>query len=146
MSTPHRPLTEGEISFRIKKMTVLHHIRPKESSTFFKLFYITSTVIVFSYIFFEVLDVDGSNFPLRQYPGKSSVVVADALKDIERSYLSGLVELGKDSVPPSLGVQTDSVLLHRAGEPGPSVRDLSRHHGYRVALPRSSTSDPSHSA
>lgn len=130
----------------MKKMTVLRHIRPKESSIFLKLVYITCTVIVFSYIFFEVLDVDGSNFPLRQYPGKSSVVVANALKDIERSYLSGLVELCRDSVPPSMVVQTDSILLHRAGEPGPLVRDSSRYHGYRVALPRSSTSDPSHSA
>ena len=125
---------------------MLSHLRPKRLTGFRRVIYIACAVMVFSYVFFDVLDLAGSNFPLKQYPAKSSVVVADALKDIERSYLSGLVKLREDSSPASVEGQTDSVLWDRAVEPRPSVSDLSRHHGYRVALPRSSTSDSSHSA
>lgn len=115
-------------------------------SIFRRVVYIVCTVIVFSYIFFDVLDLDGSNFPLPLSPVKSSVIVSDVQKNIQRSYLSGLTELWDHLFALPVDGQTDLVPSDPAKKPKPSVLDSSRDRGYRVALPRSSTSDSSPSA
>ena len=55
-------------------------------------FYVVCVLLVTSFIFFEVLDVDGSDFPT--YPTKIAVRLADPPHDdIKRMWLQGPVKL-----------------------------------------------------
>jgi len=127
-------------------MPMFHYLRYNQSSVFWRAINIACMVMVFSYIFFDVLDLDGSDFLPARYPVKSLAIVENTLKDIERSYL-----------PQSTGLWVDFSILwpDNSVDPVPlrykelfrsSVLDWSRDHGYRVALPRSSPSDSSPSA
>ena len=147
MSTPHRPLTEGEISSRMPfSMPMSHYLRYNQSSVFWRVINIACMVIVFSYIFFDVLDLNGSDFLPARYPVKSSAIVNNVLKDIERSYLpqSKGLWVGFSTLWPASLV--DPVPLRYKELFRSSALDWFRDHGYRVALPRSSPSDPSPSA
>ena len=127
-------------------ISVFSYFRRNHISIFRRVIYIACAVIVFSYIFFDVLDLDGSNFPLPLSPVKSSAIVSDVQKDIKRSYLSGLTELWEPLSALPVDGQTDLVPPDPAKKPGPSGLDSSRGRGYRVALPRSSIEDSSPSA
>lgn len=79
---------------------MLAHFRPNHYrvSILWRTIYAVSVVIGFSYIFFEVLDLDSHFrspfYPL--YPVKGFTVAQDVLKDAERTYLPGLAELWGD--------------------------------------------------
>ncbi len=98
-------------------------------------------MVVFSYIFFEVLDLDGSNFANR-YPVESSAIVAEIEADIDRPYLARsaepLIEVSSYLVTRQAGRSHQRLTESPAGV----AFHLLRHCGYRIALPRSSIPDP----
>lgn len=125
---------------------MLPYLRPKRLTGFWRVIYIACTVIVFSYIFFDVLDLDGSNFPLPLGPVKSSAIVKDVQRDIKRSYLPGMTQLWGHLSALFQDSEVDLIPLDHTEKLGLPRLDSFRGRGYRVALPRSSTSDPSPSA
>ncbi len=62
---------------------LLLHFRVIFPSRFHCVFYIVCVVLVCSYIFFDVLDLDGSNFPRLLTPVARAVIVAETLVVIE---------------------------------------------------------------
>lgn len=96
--------------------------------------YVLCVFFVASFIFFEVLDVDGSDFPTR--PAKLDVRLADPPHDdIKRTWFHG-----------SLGIWTGHTVVEvRQPEPdrgktaSPSPAEPRREH--RAALPRAALSD-----
>jgi len=104
--------------------------------------YLVCTLLVFSYILFEVLDIDGSNFPLNPHPLDRTAIVAEVANDAARFYSIEKSELSHDVslLAQAIAYETLWGRLAQAFtfKPLNSVRTR----GYRVALPRSSPSDP----
>ena len=67
---------------------MLPDLRPNRSSPLGRTIYIAGMVIVFSYILFDVLDLDGSDFPRPGAPVERNVVVAEVPKVTGYVYLS----------------------------------------------------------
>ena len=105
--------------------------------------YIVCAVLVCSYIFFDVLDLDGSDFPLKQHPLERTATVSEVAKDTERVQLLnshvlwvGSLHAGSVRISPGFMVPVaKNIILSR-------IHHARRVNGYRVALPRSSTADP----
>jgi|SRR5262245_22745772 len=106
--------------------------------------HIVSTIFVCSYIFFDVLDLDGSDFPRFLRPVQKTIIVALVASEAELF-----------NSPKPL-VRADSTLIpitDQAGRfpsPPPQAKLLTvsslfsaRAHGYRVSLARNSLSDSS---
>jgi hypothetical protein len=102
--------------------------------------YIACTILVFSYIFFDVLDLDGSELP--SHPAKGAILTVNDLNEIERAYHPKSVEAWQDFTYDLTAYQRDLTSLHGPEELRISPLDASRAHRYRVALPRSSVPDP----
>jgi len=98
-------------------------------------------MMVFSYIFFEVLDLDGSNFPLHQYPIDSSAIVTEIETNIVRPYLTRLVEPWIDVSFPWLAKQVDWFQPRFIENLARPQFNTIHHRCYRTALPRSSVTD-----
>ena len=98
-------------------------------------------MMVFSYIFFEVLDLDGSNFPLQQYPIDSSAIVTKIETNIVRPYLTRLVEPWTEVSFPWLAKQVDWLHSRLIENLAPAQFNKLHHRGYRTSLPRSSIPD-----
>jgi hypothetical protein len=99
---------------------------------------IACVIIAFSYIFFEVLDLDGSNLPLQRHPVESQAIVPEVEANILRPYLT---------LPAEPWTLVSIALLIREGDwahPGPventtpSLFNVFHRRGYRASLPRSS--------
>lgn len=99
---------------------------------------IACVIIAFSYIFFEVLDLDGSNLPLQRHPVESQAIVPEVEANILRPYLT---------LPAEPWTLVSIALLIREGDwahPGPvenlipSLFNAFHRRGYRASLPRSS--------
>jgi len=77
----------------IDRDQMLPDFRSNHSSTFWRTIYIVSMFVVFSYILFDVLDLDGSDFPRPRAPVERNVVVAEVPKDIKIAYCLDRTEL-----------------------------------------------------
>jgi hypothetical protein len=122
---------------------MLPDFRPIHYSKFWRAIYLVSMFLVFSYILFDVLDLDGSDFPRPRGPVERNVVVAEVLKEIKQAYLPDRTELWVDHsvlVPPAMSGESVHVWLTQALTFSPL--DSARTRGYRIALPRSAPSDP----
>jgi hypothetical protein len=108
-----------------------------------RVIYIVCAAFTIAYVFFDVLDLDGSNWRVTQYTPKGVVLVADTFPEsdvssapehpLARALISN--DFTKSSLTPA---------LFRWVERSAMVRfPLSGRRRYRVALPRSSVSDPS---
>jgi hypothetical protein len=117
--------------------------RPLRASRAWRAIYVVCTLLVFSYILFEVLDLDGSSFPLEQYPLDRTAIVAEVAKDTARAYSVERTERWLDLSTLSPGKPREAMWLTRALTF--SSLNFGRTRGYRIALPRSSPSDPFHS-
>lgn len=98
---------------------------------------IACVTIVFSYIFFEVLDLDGSNFPLR-YPGESTAIVSEVETNVIRPYPTRLAQPWTEV---SYFLPTSQVAwVHQRLTKNPVILpfNLLQRCGYRIGLPRSS--------
>ena len=116
---------------------------PIHSSRVPRAIYILSIFLVFCYIFFDVLDLDGSNFPKLFTPVQRTITVAVLPSNTELNYSSEQSELCGDI---SLLLDARSAECSR-----PSWAQLlralplgtARSHGYRVGLARNSLPDSS---
>ncbi len=108
--------------------------------------YFLCTAVVCSFILFEVLDVDGSDFPGRHATAATSAMLSEAAHDIRRTLLSG-------PVPGGVGVPLPSVdwFAGVSGPPRPAASTappavLPHAHRTRLTLPRATLDGPSPSA
>src|ERR1700740_1722595 len=104
--------------------------------------YLVCTLLVFSYILFEVLDVDGSNFPLNQYPLDPTAIVAEAAKNTARFYSVEESELAEVVSALYQAIANEMLWARIAQTVTFSSLNSVRSRGYRIALPRSSPSEP----
>ena len=117
------------------------YLRRRHPAVLWRGTYIACTVLVSSYILFEVLDLDGSDFPSQRYPAKGAFLSANDLKDIERVYLPKPLNVWGDASNHFTGNPRELGSFYKTTEPRKSRLDSTRDHGYRVALPRSSIPD-----
>jgi hypothetical protein len=117
-------------SFRSVKFSVLWRAIP-----------FICVMMVFSYIFFEVLDLDGSNFPLQRYPVESNAIVPETETNTIRPYLTRLTEPWTEFSFSWLTKHVDWVHLRLIENlTAPGFTQVQRR-GYRAPLPRSSIPD-----
>jgi len=102
---------------------------------------IACVMMAFSYIFFEVLDLDGSNFPLQRHPVESTAIVSEVETNIVRPYLTRLVEPWTEVSFFLPTRQVDWVHPRLTENLIASTLNILQHRGYRAALPRSSIPD-----
>ena len=120
---------------------MLPDFRFNHCSKVWRAIYVVCTLLVFSYILFDVLDLDGSDLPSR-HPLERTVIVAEVAKDTEHVYSLDRSEFWMDLLLLAVSGEAASVRLTRVLIFSPL--DSARSRGYRVALPRSSTIDPFH--
>ncbi len=122
---------------------MLASFRSFKSSLLWQATSIACVMVVCSYIFFEVLDLDGSNFPLR-YPVNSTAIITEVETDIVRPYRTQLAQ------PWSWNEISFSILTDRVDQIYSHLTRLFvalpinslQCRGYRIGLPRSSIPDP----
>jgi hypothetical protein len=129
----------------INHVKMLPNLRTSRRSTFWRSIYIICTVFVFSYVFFDVLDLDGSDSPLKRHPLERTVVVAKVATDTEHAYSVHQPELWSDFATLSLAVSGGLVFNRITRVLTFSPLKSARTRGYRIALPRSSPADSFHS-
>ena len=122
------------------------YLRRHHSPLLWRVIYIACTVLISSYIFFDVLDLDGSDFGSRRYPVKGDVPVVKGLEEVERSSLPESLEASQDISRHFIANRRGLISFRSMEEVRKSRRESTRDHGYRVALPRSSVPDPFPSA
>jgi hypothetical protein len=120
---------------------MLASFRSYNFSVFWRAVSIVCVMMVFSYIFFEVLDLDCSNFPLQRYPIDSSAIVTEIETNIARPYLTRLAEPWTEVSFPWLAKQLDWFHPRFIENLAPPQFNTIHHRGYRTALPRSSVPD-----
>ena len=107
--------------------------------------YVICIGLVCSFILFEVLDIDGSDFPAPPTSATTPIKLAESAHEIKRALLSG----------PALLWMLFSILvfvlegsgLRLLSMPAPvTVQPGPRRRGPRLALPRASLADPAPSA
>ena len=120
---------------------MLASFRSLHYSVLWRAISIVCVLIAFSYIFFEVLDLDGSSSPLQRYPVVSTAIVPEVETNIVRPYLVRLAEPWTE-LSSSLLTKQIAWVHHRLIENLTiSAFNSLQRRGYRVALPRSSVSD-----
>ena len=115
--------------------------RSFHSSVFWRAISIACVMVAFSYVFFEVLDLDGSTLPLQQFPVESTAIVPEVETNIVRPCLTQLALPWSDISFFLLLEQADCVRPRRIENFKASVFNSLQRRGYRVALPRSSVPD-----
>lgn len=108
--------------------------------------YVVCIGLVCSFILFEVLDIDGSDFPAPPSTAATPIKLAESAHEIKRALLSGAALLW--SLVAVVVVLLESARFRRPGarlrvppQPGPRGR-----RGLRGALPRASLADAAASA
>jgi len=107
--------------------------------------YVVCIGLVCSFILFEVLDVDGSDFPTPPTT-TTPIKLAEPAHEIKRALLSGPAQLWMllsvvVLVLEASGLRQISAPAHAPAQPGPRGR-----RGPRLALPRASLADSAPSA
>ena len=120
---------------------MLAAFRSFHSSVFLRAISIGCVMVAFSYIFFEVLDLDGSKFPLQRFPVENTAIVPEVETNIVRSYLTRWAVLWKEVLCSLLPEQVDSVRPRLIEYFKASALNSIQRRNYRVALPRSSVPD-----
>ena len=64
--------------------------RSSDYSVFRRAISIGCVIVAFSYIFFEVLDLDGSTLPLQRFPVENTAIVPQVETNLVRPYLTRL--------------------------------------------------------
>jgi hypothetical protein len=120
---------------------MLASLRSVKFSVLWRTISIICVMMVFSYIFFEVLDLDGSNFPLQRYPVESTAIVPETETNTIRPYLTQLAEPRTEFSFSWLTKHVDWVYLRLIETlTAPGSTQVPRR-GYRASLPRSSIPD-----
>ena len=120
---------------------MLTAFRSIQCSVFWRLISIACVMVAFSYVFFEVLDLDGSTLPLQRFPVESTAIVPAVETKLVRPYLTRLALPWNDISFFLLPEHVDCVCLHRLENFKASTFNFLQRRNYRVALPRSSVPD-----
>ncbi len=108
--------------------------------------YVVCTALVFSFIVFEVLDVDGSDFPTKPSTAATPANLSEPCHDIRRAFLKGPALAWVDAWALAASRWGESVRLQRTAATSPSPAVTPHAHRARATLPRSSLADPPPSA
>jgi len=100
---------------------------------------------VVTYIAFDVLDLDLSNFPLNRAPRQRVVVVTQTPKAVELANLNERNTFSLERLLPDPSISRDSIRLNYSGGSMLMVR-AARTHIQRLTLPRSSPPESSPAA
>jgi hypothetical protein len=108
--------------------------------------YVVCIGLVCSFILFEVLDIDGSDFPAPPSNVATPIKLAEPPHEIKRALLSGPAQAW--ALLPFLIVLVEAAQLQRLGAPvgAPSQPGPRGRRGLRIALPRASLADAAPSA
>jgi hypothetical protein len=122
-------------------MSMLWGRRSFHSSIFWRTTHTVCVLLVFSYILFDVLDLDGSNFSRLLATVERAAIVAEVPDAIPLNYSPEKSESGGDTSllftdPLGLYARLYWTVLSRASPLG-----ATRSHGYRVGLARNSLPD-----
>jgi hypothetical protein len=110
-----------------------------------RLVYIASAVFVFSYIAFDLLDLDLSDFPLGQAPRERVVVVTEVPKGTEVVNLTDNADLRMEPwLLDSANFKESTRLQHK--DTLRTLRSTAHSHIHRLTFPRSSIRDSSPAA
>ena len=120
--------------------------RVGRASTILLALYLACVVLVFSFILFEVLDIDGSDFPVAPARTVTPAHPAESSHDIKRAHLQNLTQLWADLEPPSTDRLDGALCLQRAARLAPAVASSPASLAHRITLARSSLLDPPASA
>ena len=123
-----------------------HRLRVKLMATLWLATYVVCIGLVCSFILFEVLDIDGSDFPAPPSNLATPIKLAEPAHEIKRTLLSDAAQLW--AVVAVVVVLLERARLRQPGarlrvpsQPGPRGR-----RGLRMALPRASLADAAASA
>ncbi len=116
----------------------------RPSSQFAWALYLVCFAFVLSFILFEVLDIDGSDFAPRPNTTATPAGLSEASHDIRRAFLTEHVRL-RVELPPNF-TNAPSEVLRRLRPALQQSRPygFSRQRAYSIILPRASLPDPSH--
>ena len=114
---------------------------PTHSSRVWRATYVVSMLLVFSYILFDVLDLDASSIHRLPAPAKRTIIVAVVPSCTQINYSSDHSELRDDSALPFADRLGLNVRPPRAEVLISSVLGTARSHRYRVGLARNSLPD-----
>lgn len=108
--------------------------------------YVICIGLVCSFILFEVLDIDGSDFPAPPTTAATPIKLAEPAHEIKRALLPGAPQFW--ALLPVLIVLLESAALRRVGAPvrAPSQPGPRGRRGLRIALPRASLAGAAPSA
>src|SRR4030095_13446030 len=120
---------------------MLASFRSFNYSVFWRAISIACVVVALSYIFFEVLDFDGSSFPLQRYPVENTAIVPEVETNIVRPSLTRLAVAWTEVSFSLLPDRVDCVRLPLRETLKASALNPIQRRNYRVALPRSSVPD-----
>jgi hypothetical protein len=126
---------------------MLRRSREGHASTTLLAVYLICVVFVFSFILFEVLDIDGSDFPVAPRPAVTLQHPAEASHDIKRTHL--LAGQGQPVVDLQVALTDGASLALRLQRPVSVTATASSSPAalvYRITLARSSLADASASA
>src|SRR2546427_4121440 len=126
--------------------TMLAGSRLARCSTLMLALSLVCMAFVFSFILFEVLDIDGSAFPVAPSRTMQPINAVEPSHDIKRTHLMALVLLAVDLYPSTAGGSACSVGAPSTPPAAPSRPGSSGGLGYRVTLARSSLPDSPPSA
>jgi len=119
---------------------MLRCFRPIHPSSLQRAIYVACMLLVFSYILFDVLDLDGSNLPRLLTPVTRAVIVGETVAVID------LQDSRKPAAPWGSVVLLFTDLFEKCSrlrrQTTASGLDSARSHGHRVGLPRDSVADP----
>jgi hypothetical protein len=122
---------------------MLLDLRPIGPSKVRRVVHILCTLVVFSYIFFDVLDLDGSNFPRLFRPVQKAIIVAVVPSEAELFNSPKLLASRYSTFIPIIDQGGKFSLPHRATLLILSSLHSARAHGYKVSLARNSLPDSS---
>src|SRR5262245_11621339 len=124
-------------------MSILSGRRPFHSPIFWRATHVVCVLIVFSYILFDVLDLDGSTFPKLRMQVERAVVLAVVPSSTPLNYSSEESEFCGDISLLFADRSVEHSRSPRAELLRASPLGRVRSHGYRVGLARNSLPDSS---
>ncbi len=116
----------------------LSHIR---NSSLTRAIYITSLFFIFSYIAFDLLDLDGSNLSSYAAPSRPFSIVAVVPSDADLSYSSDHGEQGLAVATLIVHTLAEYTRLYMTRLADSSLFASPRAHGYRIGLARDDLPD-----
>lgn len=125
---------------------MLSRFRSIHCSILWRAIYVVCMVLVLSYVLFDVLDLDGSDFHSPLTPVQKAIIVAEVPSDVEPAYFPQSAVLWENTSVLFGDRSGEYVQLQRTDILISSPLDSARSHGYQVGLPRDSVADLSPSA